>query len=99
VISSTADSLQATAAIDPKQPGPLKIYPNPAGNELIIENLNSGETVSVEVLTIQGKLVKTSKLQNRIGSSARIDISSLHVGTYLCRITSAEGNCSKMFVK
>lgn len=99
VISSTADSLQATAAIVPKQSGLLKIYPNPAGNELIIENLNSGETASVEVLTIQGVLVKTGKLQKRDGSSVRMDVSSLPVGTYLCRIISTEGNCSKMFVK
>ena len=99
VISSTADSLKATAAIVPKKSGSLKIYPNPAGNELIIDNLKSGESASVEVLTVQGELVKTGKLQKKDGSSAHLDVSSLPVGTYLCRITSAEDNCSKMFVK
>jgi GH18 family chitinase len=99
VIASTVDSLQTSTAVNLKLYRSLKIYPNPAGNELIIENLNSGQTTSIEVLTIQGELVKTANLQKRDGSMARIDVSSLHVGTYLCRIISPEGNYAKMFVK
>jgi len=99
VISSTVDSSLTSAAIHTKQSGFLKIYPNPAGNELIIDNLNYDQTAFVEVLTIQGELVKTIHLQKRDGLMDRIDVSSLHVGTYLCRITSADGNFAKMFIK
>jgi len=99
VISSTVDSLQSSAAINLKLPTGMKIYPNPAGNELVIENLNSGQTASIEVLNIQGELVKTVNLKKLEGSSARIDISSLICGSYLCRLIFPEGNCSKLFVK
>ena len=99
VISSTVDSLQSSAAINLKLPTGMKIYPNPAGNELVIENLYSGQTASIEVLNIQGELVKTVNLQKLEGSSGRIDISSLSCGSYLCRLIFPEGNCSKLFVK
>ena len=99
VISSTVDSLKTSAALNLNQPRGMKIYPNPAGNELVIGNLNPGQTASIEVLNIQGELVKTVHMQKTEGTIASIDISSLSCGTYLCRVSSSEGNCSKLFVK
>ncbi len=98
VISSTVDSLE-TSAINLTQPGGLKIYPNPARNELVIENLSFAQRSSVVVINILGERIKTFQPEYLNGQSTRLDISSLSKGTYICLVTSPEGNCSKLFLK
>ena len=98
VISSTVDSLE-TSAMNQAQPAGLKIYPNPAGDELVIENFSSLQSSSVEVINLLGERIKTFKRERMNGQLTRLDISSLSKGTYICLITSPEGNCSKIFLK
>ena len=98
VISGTVDSLE-TSAINLNKPGSLKIYPNPAGDELFIENFASAQRSSVEVINLLGERIKTLKPESMNGQSARFDISTLSKGAYICLVTFHEGVCSKLFVK
>ncbi len=99
VISSTVDSVKTSTSNNLQKSKGISIYPNPAGNELFIDHLNSWKTSSIEVLNILGELKKTFQTENGKGKTSRIDISSLANGTYICRLNSPEGNCSGLFVK
>jgi GH18 family chitinase len=98
VISTTVDSLKTSSAYQP-QPKGIKIYPNPAGSELIFENLSLWKTPTIELVNLLGESVKTFKPEYLNSQSGHFDISSLNSGTYICRISSSEGSCSKLFVK
>lgn len=99
VISSTVDSLKTSASNILEKTKGISIYPNPAGNELVIDNFSSRKTSSVDVLNVLGELVKTFNPENGTGQISRIDISSLANGTYICRLNSPEGICSGLFIK
>jgi len=69
----------------------LKLYPNPTEDLLTIDATNSSTAIqSIEIYSIQGKLVSTT---TDFGSP-RIDISTSHLtsGMYFVEITNAEGN-------
>ncbi len=99
VISSTVDSVKTSTSNNLQKSKGISIYPNPAGNELFIDHLNSWKTSSIEVLNILGELKKTFQTENGKGKTSRIDISSLANGTYICRLNSPEGNFSGLFIK
>lgn len=98
VISTTVDSLK-TSAVNLNKPKGITIYPNPAGDELMIGNFSSGQSSLVEVINMLGERIKTFKTERMEDQSTRLDISSLNKGTYICIITSPEGNCSRLFFK
>lgn len=68
----------------------IRLYPNPAGQELIV-HCGGSDTV-VEIYTILGVL----KIRSGGG---RIDISMLGPGVYLARFTDATGSRTARFVK
>ncbi len=99
VISATVDSLKTSSSTGLLQPRDILVYPNPAGNELFIDNLSLSKIVSVEIVNLLGEEFKIFKNKDQEGKSTHLDISSLDTGTYICRITSPEGNCSRLFLK
>jgi GH18 family chitinase len=98
VISNTVDSLK-TSSINLIKPKGMTIYPNPAGDELVIENFASAKNTTIGVLNLQGSLLKTVRLNNPYATAAQINISLLSKGSYICRVSSSEGNYSRFFVK
>jgi chitinase len=98
VISTTVDSLKTSSAYF-SQPKGIKIYPNPAGAELVIENFPSAKRSSVEVINMLGERIKSFSTEYMNGQSTCLDISSLSKGTYICLISSPDGNCSRLFLK
>lgn len=99
VISSTVDSLQTSTAINLNQPRELMIYPNPAGNQLVIGNLYPGQTTSIEVLNMLGSMMQSRIIHQNRDAIAQINISNLSQGIYICRVTTPERIQSKLFVK
>jgi len=82
----------------------VQVYPNPAQNELTIEN---GETEfgvsqlrieSVAIFDICGKLLNNYQLSNG-NSQSKIDISHLANGIYLIKVKTAQGETVKKIVK
>jgi hypothetical protein len=62
----------------------LRIYPNPATDEVVIAGLLGGERI--ELYEMSGKLLQLhASMQGQ-----RLDVSHLHTGIYLLRIVSDE---------
>ena len=97
IINQTVDSLNVSSVVITDKNQEFKIYPNPAKNQLVIDNLSAGKPVKVEIFNMKGCL----KLQNFRSSEGkiRIRITALNPGSYVCRITSSEGIYSKQFLK
>jgi len=72
---------------------PIKIYPNPTSNTLIISNLKKSSEISI--FDINGKIVIT---QNAI-KLPKIDVSSLAKGLYFVRIKDDNGISTTKFIK
>jgi hypothetical protein len=68
----------------------ISIYPNPSVNFIQIQSKNNFD--GVEVYSLNGKLMKTSK-------STFIDVSSFHEGTYLVKINCSKYSIVKRFLK
>ena len=78
----------STFVNDIKSNQSVKIFPNPVGNKLNIELANAeNKTVVVELLSIDGKLLK-KELIIAIENQCQISVSGLLQGVYLCRINN-----------
>ena len=99
VISSTVDSVSVLASANLLKVNGLKIYPNPANDYLILENLNSIPLATINIIDMNGRVVKTINLQSSGSYEYKIDISDLSKGEYICQISSHEGNLAKKFIK
>lgn len=58
-----------------------KLYPNPAANVLFVEILNEDENASVQIISIDGKVVLTEQM-NASNAVNSVDISNLANGIY-----------------
>lgn len=76
----------------------MRLYPNPASGELIIESGQIGFYNSVEIVNIDGKIVHSLIFTDIINLSVNIDISSLSTGTYFCRLRSQTGSITRPFI-
>ena len=74
----------------------LKVYPNPAANELIIEASCIKGNANIEIFNITGKLVLFSKF-DRVRNS--IDVSKLTSGIYIVNIKNTEVFNQQKFIK
>ncbi|MCI1266786.1 MAG: T9SS type A sorting domain-containing protein [Saprospiraceae bacterium] len=72
---------------------PLKLYPNPAQDEIIIDTEN--KIYSCEIFDILGKAMLT---YNNLSQNT-IDISSIPTGAYLLKIITSKGMQTNKFIK
>jgi len=73
----------------------IKVYPNPAKNELIIENENlNKENETVQIIDFSGRIIIISQFEPS-NSQLTIDVSHLQSGIYLLKI----GNYRSKFIK
>ena len=71
----------------------IKLFPNPAINNLTIE---SPQSAVIEITNIQGQLIKTLIAT---GSKTSIDISAFPSGVYVVEMKTEKGVAVKKFVK
>jgi uncharacterized repeat protein (TIGR01451 family) len=76
----------------------IRLYPNPAGNVLTIENLTSSEIMSVKIFNQLGQLVKAV---DDFDASPRtvIAVDGLTTGTYFVKVNSNNGTATKKLIK
>jgi GH18 family chitinase len=98
IINQTVDSITTTVAQIPDLNEQFIVYPNPAKTQLIIDNLVSENSVKIEILDMNGCIVK-SLVSKFIEGKTRIRLGSVPPGNYICRITTSKGQYSKRFVK
>lgn len=65
------------------------IYPNPANDFVWVKNLNNETIDNIEVLSIEGKLIKSVPVNTTIH---KIDIHDLNIGIYLLKINQKENS-------
>jgi len=85
--SSTADFLASK----------LSVFPNPANDVVTITNNANLLINAVQVNDINGRTVKTVKLD--AVSEAQVNVSELNAGVYFMNITTNEGVSTKKIVK
>jgi hypothetical protein len=71
----------------------IKIYPDPAINDLTIETLQKS---TIEILNIEGQIIRSVSLSE---TSITIDISDLAGGLYLVKVKNENGVAVKKFIK
>ncbi len=69
----------------------IKVFPNPAQNEITIELLENNSNSKIQILDIYSRLVYSNSIYNL---KKIVDISSLKSGIYFCNIISKD-NISK----
>jgi hypothetical protein len=78
----------------------LKIFPNPALNQLNIANSNGGTLNSVKIYSVLGAEVISLNLNSsNFQSEYQINVSTLNAGMYIIQIESSEGSTTRKFVK
>jgi sugar lactone lactonase YvrE len=78
------------------------VYPNPVVENLQIELQKNGESIkTIDIIGMDGKLVKHLKLNNTSGlNQYKISVTNLTQGNYILNITTSKGKViSKKFIK
>lgn len=79
--------------------GSLKIYPNPATDELILEfSVEQRETLTIKLMDSSGKAVYSEHFNPGM-QFVNIDLSRLRVGLYFMQISTDKNTLVKKFVK
>ena len=88
-------SINATLeAIDIQSSSSIKVYPNPTSDFITIENKDSKQILSIELLDYAGIHIKSFT-----PNSTLIYLSDLATGIYLLQISTAQGNfCEKIYL-
>jgi hypothetical protein len=73
----------------------IKLYPNPTFNIITIENNNSEQLLTIDLLDYAGKHIKSFKPNN-----TSINLSDLNPGIYLLQMSTEKGNyCERIFLE
>ena len=84
------------AGINEYSPKGINIYPNPAQNNLIIENISPNKDATLSIYNIQGQLLSRKTL---IQTKTSIDISNFADGFYYVTLQTDKGITTKKFIK
>ena len=66
----------------------VRLFPNPAKDQLTVEKINIGGSLSMDVLDVSGRVVYTANFQNQIQQT--LDVSNLSEGLYHLKFTSGQ---------
>ena len=83
-----------TSGIEESDAAAFSLRPNPTRDRLTVERPNAG-TATLEVFNAKGQKVMTMASDQ---ATVTIDVSSLAAGSYLLRVTTAEGSSVRSFV-
>ncbi len=73
----------------------IRLYPNPATNQLYVDNLSGGNT-AVSISDAKGGLFISQIISDKVSS---IDISNLSPGLYFVKLSGSGGNSTWQFIK
>lgn len=87
-------TILAPTGMDIEERNALKIFPNPAGDFIFIENNEQIKTI--EVVDLMGKVLYT---QNGSEKKATLDISGLRKGIYIICVKTQKNTCNSKLIK
>jgi hypothetical protein len=73
----------------------VRLFPNPAKNSINLELPGQNNEYTVEIFTLQGRMIQSIELKNAISS---IDVSELSRGVYLMKVIGSEEIFTKKFI-
>lgn len=88
-----SDAISLTTGVNEIGIKSIKILPNPAKDNVIIEGASKG---TIEILTLQGQLIKHVNVSE---NKTSINIANLTDGVYSLKITTSEGTIVKKLLK
>lgn len=77
----------------------LSVYPNPANNQISVNLIQEDNYKSIEMLSVDGRLVSTENFVRINGSQAQFDVSHLAKGVYFLKILGTQATYTGSFVK
>ncbi len=89
-------TITQTLSVDSIDANKFTVYPNPA-TDLIAINSSDSTFNNVQVVDLNGRIVKTATFENV--SEANLNIASLSAGVYLLNISNESGTVTKKIVK
>ncbi len=92
----TATSLLGNAEVTMTKPY-LKVYPNPAADNLTIDLGVSAENVAIQIVDMNGKLI--IQKTNLSGSLIDLDVSSVSKGNYVLKVVADSKLATAKFIK
>lgn len=93
---ANAQSLESEQTITPELTG-IRIYPNPAANQLQVSGLTQNGATMLTVMDISGKSLISKKVDAQ--SNSVIDISQLAPGNYILMVTGNKKQQNIPFIK
>ena len=99
VINSTVDSTRISASIHLPKAKELALYPNPANDYILLDIPSVGQHITVNIIDMNGRVIKSIPLQILGSTTSKINISTLKNGEYICQVITSEGSFAKVFRK
>lgn len=72
----------------------IKVFPNPASDQLFIDGLKSGKMVSVKITDTQGRVLREEKLN----SGEAVNVAELSSGNYFLQVRDGENRYNRPFL-
>lgn len=80
-----------TAGMEENKLSELKLSPNPASNNVIIEGLNNKKGItSISLMNLEGKIIRNMEINQQDKLSIQLD--GINSGVYFIRINAIDGN-------
>ena len=77
--------------------GHIRIYPNPAHDELIIRHdIVDADELQISLFSIQGRLIKTNRMEGKL---ATVEMSLMEPGIYILRIYNEKYTIIRRIIK
>ena len=93
ITNQALNTIVHTAGVNNVAVSEIKVYPNPATDEIFVENLQDG---NISILNISGSVVLNQNITN---NKTTVNISHLPAGMYLLKTVSKDGVSTRKFVK
>ena len=77
----------------------MSVYPNPVKDQLNLDlSFDKPELTNVTIANLDGRVIQIDVVKNALQESKQYNVSHLPAGTYLIRVTTAEGSRTEKFV-
>jgi hypothetical protein len=85
------------ASVEEQEDFGFTVYPNPASSYVDVRIDNGLEILSIQLFTIEGKLLQTT---NSLGTnnSYKVDLSNVSSGTYLIKVNASSQQIVKKII-
>ena len=96
LVSFSENDLKITTGLDSKLMNKIELFPNPAKDYITLKMRENIQSLTVDVLSIQGIVIKSFNVDK---NENRLNVDNLPAGVYLLRVQLDGNHILKKFVK